>query len=96
MAYFRFPVPARGFPKEKLREMKILMKMWPRFYASFHDEQRDIVPLNKLPGPRGKTRYWIEISDEPIRQDTRSWGDEIKQQEEARMAKHLQRFRDPK
>lgn len=67
-----------------------MMKKWPRFYAVFHDEKEDIVPLNK----RVKTRYWIEVSDKPIDNYRRSWADELAKKEKARMNAHLKQIRE--
>jgi hypothetical protein len=89
MAYYRFAIRARGFTRDQLREIKRAMKTWPRFYAVFHDEKEDIVPLNK----RVKTRFWMEISDEPINDYKRSWADELAKKEDERMKAHLKWLR---
>lgn len=91
MRYYRFPVKPEGFTKKHLREIKAAMNTWPSFYAAFHDETEDVIPLTSTKKKAKRTRYWMEISDGPLLPESK-WGIKLMTEKE-RMDARLQAIR---
>jgi hypothetical protein len=90
MKYYRFPVKPEGFSRQQLNEIKKMMKVWSSFYAALHDETEDVIPLTGAKKAK-RTRYWMEVSDEPLSPDAK-WGIKLMTEKE-RMDAHLQSIR---